>query len=679
MPASRQSARSAAPSSLLLQPATFRLGMHAAAGAAPLPDGVWYEADKIGAGFEAVFPKGTLAAFNFLTCDLLVEGPNAVYFQIVLQEGEGGPFMCMAFSFLNYCQGRVRMPLEAVNQNRWMYPREGSWLKPLCGGQRVRLEQVDRLRFEIVRKSEDAARFCMTPLHAVAKAPAPLKKPVLTRGPILDEFGQCAFREWPGKVRSEAELQERLQGRLRAAAAAKPPAGCSRWGGWLEKRFAATGFFRVERDDKRFWLVDPDGCAFWSSGLDCVRDRNFMTPVTGLEEAFAWLPARKGPYATAYTPDGESVQTSVELHVANLVRVFGADWRKQWETLAVGGLVETGFNTIGNWSDNELAARRAIPYVRPIRAEGSRTPHIFRDFPDVFAPEFDADAEEVAAALLPTRNDPALIGYFLGNEPTWGFAELTPAEGMLVNTESCHSRLELRRWLEAKYRDEAALAAAWGMPVTWAAVEKGRWTSGATAAAKRDLEAFSTVMVARLFGRLREACLKVDPNHLNLGARYYTVPPAWAVAGMQAFDVFSINCYKKEVPDSIGDDLVKATGKPVLIGEWHFGALDAGLPASGIGRVKDQAARGAAFRFYVERAAAKPWCIGVHYFTMYDQSANGRFDGENYNIGFFDVCEQPYEPLVAAARRSHERLYEVAAGRVPPFADAPEHLPMLFY
>ena len=43
------------------------------------------------------------------------------------------------------------MPLEAVNQNRWRYDREGAWLKPRCGGQRVDLSKVDRMRFEIER------------------------------------------------------------------------------------------------------------------------------------------------------------------------------------------------------------------------------------------------------------------------------------------------------------------------------------------------------------------------------------------------------------------------------------------------------------------------------------------------------------------------------------------------
>jgi hypothetical protein len=119
-------------------------------------------------------------------------------------------------------------------------------------------------------------------------------------------------------------------------------------------------------------------------------------------------------------------------------------------------------------------------------------------------------------------------------------------------------------------------------------------------------------------------------------------------------------------------------GVPVMIGEYHFGALDVGLPASGIGRVATQADRGRAFRVYTEQAAALPQCVGVHYFTLYDQSALGRFDGETYNIGFLDVCNGPYEELAAAARASHERVYDVARGTVEAFADAPRSLPKLF-
>jgi hypothetical protein len=147
---------------------------------------------------------------------------------------------------------------------------------------------------------------------------------------------------------------------------------------------------------------------------------------------------------------------------------------------------------------------------------------------------------------------------------------------------------------------------------------------------------------------------------------------------MRCFDVFSMNCYENRIRATEMAKIDALLNRPVLVGEWHFGALDVGLPAAGIGAVRDQAARGKAFRVYTEDAAAKPWCIGVHYFTLYDQSALGRFDGENYNIGFMDVCNRSYESLAAAARASHERLYSVASGQAEPFNDAPEYLPKLF-
>jgi hypothetical protein len=180
-------------------------------------------------------------------------------------------------------------------------------------------------------------------------------------------------------------------------------------------------------------------------------------------------------------------------------------------------------------------------------------------------------------------------------------------------------------------------------------------------------------MVERLYEHLDDACRSVDPNHLNLGSRFPGLPAEWALEGLSTVDVFSVNCYWRWVPDEY-EAAVEATDAPVLVGEWHFGALDAGLPAAGIQRVPDQVARGDAYRVYLERAAATPWCVGAHYFTMYDQSALGRFDGEAFNVGFFDVCHRPYEPLADAARRSHERLYDLAVGDTEPCDDEPEYL-----
>jgi hypothetical protein len=179
------------------------------------------------------------------------------------------------------------------------------------------------------------------------------------------------------------------------------------------------------------------------------------------------------------------------------------------------------------------------------------------------------------------------------------------------------------------------------------------------------------------FSTLSKACRRVDPNHLNLGMRWQGIPPDWAVDGMRHFDVYSLNNYRTKMPRDTTDKINTLLNMPTLIGEWHFGALDVGLPASGLVHVRNQADRGRAYRVYLEDAAANPNCVGAHWFTLYDESALGRFDGENWNIGFLDVCNRPYEELCTAAIASHERLYRVAAGQAPPYDSAPEYLPMV--
>mgnify|MGYP000175264010 FL=1 len=664
------------PLSLSLVPSYFIGLLQPETVPAPIADALWYTAIAEGDGLAYTFPVGTLVGMNYLTADMLIDGNHLVVFLLSLQEGEGGPRFGLLFSGLNQCSFRLRMPLEAVNQNRWRYPREGAWLKPMCWGDRVALERVDRLTLTVLRKSSRPARFCITPLMATVEEPARLTGLVLPAGPLLDELGQSTLHEWPTKSRSVEEVSTRLHKQLQAAPEHRWPQGWSRWGGWTEKRFTASGFFRIHHDGARWWLVDPDGYAFWSAGINCVRV-DTDAAYSGLEQALSWLPDPDGPFAAIYQQGAEG--PTVNYLAANLIRAFGPDkWYENWAAIALGELRRLGFNTVANWSDWHIAQKAGFPYVRPLHPEFRHTPMIFRDFPDVFDERFAHDAALFAEQLRPTADDPAMIGYFLMNEPTWGFAAETPAAGMLFNTSGCAARVALSDWLRQKYGDDNALSAAWEMNVTLEAVKEGVWHTPLTATSQADLAAFSEIMVEMLFKGLSDACRRVDPHHLNLGARYYTVPPWWVIKGMRHFDLFSMNCYQERVPAGQTQEIAQLLNMPIIIGEWHFGALDVGLPGSGIGHVRDQAARGQAFRVYVENAAALPWCVGVHYFTLYDESALGRFDGENWNIGFLDVCNRPYEPLAQAARLTHEQLYRIAAGEIAPYNEAPEYLPRLF-
>ena len=646
---------------------------------AAVPDAIWYTAHKPGDGLIYRFDAGGLENRRYLTCDMLLDGRHLVMFELTLQQGEAGPRFALTFGLLIQCQARLCLPLSALDQNQWLLVRRGGLLKAICRGDRVDAAAVDRATLLVHRMAEERGpvHWCATALCATRESPPELTRPVLPRGALLDELGQLKPYDWPGKSRSHEQVRQRLHRQLGESDIHRWPASFDgAWGGWRQRRFEGTGYFRTHHDGQRWWLVDPAGHAFWSTGPNVVEPR-ITAAIAGLEAALSEPAAARADLPEA-CDDGATPATFDYLR-ANLIRAFGARrWRACWEKLALGQLRAIGFNTLGNWSDWRAGSRLGVPYVRGLRFAFPNTPTVFRDFPDVFEPRFVTDAQDWAGQLHETRDDPAMVGYFLTNEPKWAFADFTPAEGMLCNGVEAATRRELAQWLGQRYGEQQALARAWGLPVRFAEVASGPWRHRLTDAARRDLAAFSTLMARRLFQCVSELCGAADPNHLNLGVRYHTLPPAWSLEAMQDFDVFSLNCYRDRPPADMFRRIERTLGRPVIIGEWHFGALDVGLPASGIGRVADQAARGLAYRHYLEHAAADPACVGAHWFTLYDQSALGRHDGEAYNIGFLDVTHRPYDTMVRQARAAHERLYAVAAGEVAPADEEPQYLGKLF-
>lgn len=649
-------------------------GLVQAPGSTPI-GGVWYTCETIDSGFSYRFEPGTFSNIRYLTADFLLDGTAMVAFRLTIQEGDTGPEFEMIFALLPQCSARMRMPIEMLSQAKWRFDREGAWLKPMARGDRIDPAKAERMVLTVHRKSDAPVRFAMTELQAVNEEPPLLDKLILPRGKLLDDLGQSTIHDWPGKTKNESELVSRLEDQAATADEQTWPEEFSKWGGWTDKLFDGSGYFRTHHDGNRWWLLDPDGHVFWSAGPDDVLP--FIDACyNGLEQALTWRPDGE----LAAETDGLLAQERQLINYlgANLHRAFGDDWRTEWEKIALGQLRGIGFNTIANWSDWRVASRNGFPYVRHLNFPIWSAPFAYRDLPDVYHEGFAKDAKGYAGQLKESAGDPALIGYFLMNEPTWGFSSECPAAGMLFTYESGPARIRFADILREKYDSDEDFAAAWRMRVSFADIESGLFTGELTAKAISDCEDFSAEMVSRFFTTLAEACRKVDPNHLNLGIRFHTVPPQWALDGMSTFDVFSMNCYRERVPSDAHAEVARLLDMPVMIGEWHFGALDAGLPASGIGHVRTQTDRGKAYRYYLETAAADPNCVGVHYFTLYDQSAIGRFDGEAYQIGFIDTCHRPYPEMCDAARASHEVMYEVAAGSQDPFDDLPEYLPKLF-
>jgi hypothetical protein len=73
----------------------------------------------------------------------------------------------------------------------------------------------------------------------------------------------------------------------------------------------------------------------------------------------------------------------------------------------------------------------------------------------------------------------------------------------------------------------------------------------------------------------------------------------------------------------------------------------------------------------MEQATAQPGFVGANWFLGTDESVTGRMDGENYNFGWVDVTDRPYQELVEAAKVTHNRLFDVHSGKEPPFSQKP--------
>ena len=154
---------------------------------------------------------------------------------------------------------------------------------------------------------------------------------------------------------------------------------------------------------------------------------------------------------------------------------------------------------------------------------------------------------------------------------------------------------------------------------------------------------------------IKEELAAAAPAQLYLGCRFASSNDRAAHAAIEFVDVVSYNRYDYGVEDLALPD---GADRPVIIGEFHFGALDRGLFHTGLRQARDQRHRARLYEEYVQGALDNPLVVGTHWFQYQDQPTTGRGDGENYQIGFIDICDTPYPEIVEASRRAGYGLYE---------------------
>lgn len=488
--------------------------------------------------------------------------------------------------------------------------------------------------------------------------------------PFIDTFGQYRHKDWPGKVHSVPELQQRCDEEARALAVRPGPPDWDQYGGWkLGPTLKDTGFFRTEKVNGRWWMVDPEGRVFFSHGIDCVRMMD-ATPIAGRSDWFAEFPGDQpelkeflgSGHATHGYYKGQSPKT-FSFAAANLKRKYGDDWRTKAAAVAHQRLRSWGFNTIANWSDSSVMLLRRTPYTDSIGSWGVKmiegSEGYWGKFPDVYDASFTAGLRRSMDGKKSTSaNDPWCIGYFSDNEMSWG-NEMSLALGALKSPPEQAAKREFIADLEKKYGGIEKLNGTWGTShASWEALRESRTTPD-VAKAREDLVAFYVKTAETYFRTVNATIKSVAPNQLYLGCRFAWVNDVAAKAAAKYCDVVSYNLYQR----SVADFKYPGGDKPLIIGEFHFGALDRGMFHTGLVPTENQVARARAYHDYVLGAAGHTQIVGAHWFQWQDEPTTGRvLDEENYQIGFVDIADTPYREMVEASRFVASKLYQ-AAGR----------------
>jgi hypothetical protein len=476
--------------------------------------------------------------------------------------------------------------------------------------------------------------------------------------PYLDAMGQVRAVNWPGKAGSFDEARAALLAEYEAASKIVEKRHMSTYGGWLDAtKRKATGRFRTEKVDGKWWLIDPEGHLFFSVGA-CMaghKSETLVRPIRQDSGYFAYLPDKEDPlrWAGVKWDNGKQLINYPSL---NYARFFG----KGWEDLTRHGDLDRmqawGLNTLGCWSDEAMQKNRRLPYT--LIASPWWRPANHNAFPSPFSEDFESKLRDALQKLLWAKDDPWLLGVFLGNELDWP-DEITP---MLFDEPAGSAT---KTWATAKMKQKyvqlSSLNSAWKTQhADWKSILTGISDGEIPKAVRDDLEPLYVEFATTFFKRCKAALEAELPGTLYLGCRTHRGPKLLGQAAVGHVDVFSVNVYDAQVR---ANQLTLDVDMPIVSSEFHFGAVDRGVPSPGLVGVWDQRQRGLAFANYLASAMADPRFVGVHWFQWLDQCAAGRPDRENHAVGFVDITGRAHREFVETVSKATSRLYEVRGSK----------------
>ncbi len=398
------------------------------------------------------------------------------------------------------------------------------------------------------------------------------------------------------------------------------PSELSKYGGLKNKKTKATGFFYVKKMGDRWWGVDPDGCLYINVALNSITMGNSERNKQAIKEKFG-------------SPE-------------------------KWATETIRMLQKNGFNCAGSWTDYKSIIEANKSFEKPfaytinwnfMSSYGKERGGTYqqpghtgypKDAIFVFDPEFETFCDRHAKQLLATKDDPNLFGHFSDNEMPF---KLKSLDNYLALPDNDPGHKAASDWMEKQ------------------GISKDQITD-------KYREAFMAVVADRYFSVVSKAIKKYDPNHMYIGARFYSDEKnhqEFMKTAGKYLDLVSNNYYGKWTPDSTDmSNWTKWSGKPFIITEYYTKGEDSGMPnQSGAGWiVRTQRDRGLFYQNYNLALLESKNCVGWHYFKYQDNdpTAKGQ-DPSNIdaNKGIVNNLYEVWTPMVDLMKELNISVYSI--------------------
>ncbi len=490
--------------------------------------------------------------------------------------------------------------------------------------------------------------------------------------PFIDAYGQFKHRRWKDKILSDGDFAARLEAETDFSRKLPDIPNRDSYGGLLdpERKYRATGRFRLEKVDGKWFFVTPDGNLFWSFGVSAVG-KTAPTPIDGREKYFEAVGDAK--YIVEMSSGhfyGKSPFKAFDFHRRNFELKRGAPFSpEKYGEISSERMRKWGLNTYGAWTLPEIMARGDIPYAplllsswKSVLKPKGYLYAFWHPFPDWFDERFESGTKaRLKRWHVKQLNSPMCIGAFMDNELPWQSRTLVLPRAVLTCPPDQPMKIALRDFLRKKYSDIGALNSAWGSDYAdWGALLSRDDFVPGTESGDADLLAFEEKIYERYFSVCRDAIKEVSPDVLYFGCRMAWSNPLLAKVASKYCDAVAYNLYRNNVagfslPENCRD-------VPIIVGEYHIGLTENGVFGGGLRFRKTARERDKAFGEYATSAFENPNIVGIHWFQWVDQPASGRQDGENYACGFVDICDTPHWDLAKAARRLSRGMYSVRLG-----------------